>query len=192
MKIVHDIFVKMNDFFQALGVPGLALNAFIESFFLVPPPDFLLITMDLLKLEKALFYALVCTIGSVAGALVGYAIGYWGGRPAFNFIFRKHHDQLEKVECLYNKYGCAAVFFSAFTPIPYKVFTIASGILRMNVGAFTLMSFLGRGGRFFLVSVVLMLFGQTIKQYIEWVIIAVTLVIIVFFIVLYKKRKSFV
>ncbi len=187
---MHEIFIKMNDYFQALGVQGLALNAFIESFFLVPPPDFLLITMDLLKPDKALFYALVCTIGSVAGAVVGYAIGFWGGRPVFNLIFRNKHEQLEKVEAIYNKYGVAAVFASAFTPLPYKVFTIASGILKMNLPAFIAASFVGRGLRFFLVSVVLMLFGEVIKQYIEWVIAAATLIIVVFFVVVYKKRKT--
>jgi membrane protein YqaA with SNARE-associated domain len=189
---MHEIFIKMNDFFQALGVQGLALNAFIESFFLVPPPDFLLITMDLLKPEKALFYALVCTVGSVAGAFVGYGIGYWGGRPAFNFLFPKHHRQLEKIECLYNKYGVAVGFLGAFSPFPYKIFTIASGILKLNLPVFIATGLIGRGGRFFLVSLVLMLFGEMIMQYIEWVIAVVTLVIIAFFVILYKKRKSFV
>ncbi|MDR1167660.1 MAG: DedA family protein [Heliobacteriaceae bacterium] len=184
---MHGILIEMNNFFQAMGAKGLALNAFIESFFLVPPPDFLLITMDLLKPQKAVFYAAVCTAFSVLGALVGYAIGFWGGRPAFNFIFKNKQEQLSKVEKLYGKYGCAAVFFSAFTPIPYKIFTIASGILNMNLAAFTAASILGRGLRFFIVSVVLMLFGEMIKQYIEWVILGVTLVIILFFAVIYKK-----
>ena len=86
---MHEIFVRMNDIFQAMGVEGLALNAFIESFFLVPPPDILLIAMDLANPSKALFYAFICTIASVIGGGAGYAIGYWGGRPAFNWIFRK-------------------------------------------------------------------------------------------------------
>ena len=97
---MHEIFVAMNEFFKALGVQGLALNSFIESFFLVPPPDFLLIALDLAKPDKALFYALVCTVASVLGAAVGYGIGYWGGRPAFNFIFRKNKDKFEAVEKL--------------------------------------------------------------------------------------------
>ncbi len=190
---MHEIFIKMNDFFQSMGIQGLALNSFIESFFLVPPPDFLLIAMDLAKPKNALFYALICTIASAIGGAIGYAIGYWGGRPAFNWFFRKGgKEKFEAVENLYNKYGTLAVFFSAFTPIPYKVFTIASGILSMNFFKFMLASFFGRGLRFFIVSIVLMLFGEAIKQYIELVIIAVTAVIILFFIVLYKKRKSFI
>ena len=201
---MHEIFVQMTDFFKSMGIWGLALNSFVESFFLVPPPDFLLIVMDLANPAKSLWYALVCTIASVFGGAVGYGIGYWGGRPAFNWLFRKGRpafnwlfrkggkEKFEAVENLYNKYGTLAVFFSAFTPIPYKVFTIASGILSMNFWKFMLASFLGRGLRFFIVSIVLMLFGEAIKQYIELVIIAVTLLIILFFVILYKKRKSLI
>lgn len=190
---MHEIFVRMNDIFQAMGVEGLALNAFIESFFLVPPPDILLIAMDLANPSKALFYAFICTIASVIGGGAGYAIGYWGGRPAFNWIFRKSGmEKFEAVEALYNKYGTFAVFFSAFTPIPYKVFTIASGILSMNFWKFMLASFFGRGLRFFIVSIVIMLFGEAIKQYIELVIILVTVLMILFFVILYKKRKLLV
>lgn len=190
---MHEIFIKMNDFFQAMGVEGLALNSFIESFFLVPPPDFLLIAMDLATPKNALYYAFICTIASAVGGAVGYGIGFWGGRPAFNWLFRKGgKEKFEAVEKLYNKYGVTAVLLAAFTPIPYKVFTIASGILNMNFLKFMLASFVGRGARFFIVSIVLMLFGEAIKQYIELVIIAVTLIIILFFVILYKKRKSLI
>lgn len=185
---MHEFMIRMNELFQSLGVPGLALNSFIESFFLVPPPDFLLITMDLAKPEKALYYAAICTVASALGGAVGYFLGFFGGRPLFNFIFKNKHEQFEKVEKLYNQYGSMAVFFAAFTPIPYKIFTIASGILNMNFWKFLLASIFGRGLRFFIVSFVLMLFGPTIKHYIEWVIIAVTIVIVVFFVILYKKR----
>lgn len=188
---MHELLSQINNFFQTLGVPGLALNSFIESFFLVPPPDFLLITMDLAKPQNALFYATVCTIASALGGAMGYGIGYFGGRPVFNFLFKNKHEQFDNVEKLYNKYGSTAVFFSAFTPIPYKVFTIASGILNMNFWKFFVASFFGRGLRFFTVSIVLMMFGETIKEYIEWVILGVTALIIIFFIVLYKKRHSF-
>ncbi len=188
---MHEILIKINDLFQSWGVPGLALNSFIESFFLVPPPDILLISMDLAKPEKSLYYATVCTIASALGGAFGYLIGYVGGRPVFNFLFRNKHEQFENVEKLYGKYGSFAVFFSAFTPIPYKIFTIASGILNMNFWKFMLASFLGRGMRFYLVSIILMLFGETIKHYIEWVILGVTVLIILFFVILYKKRHMF-
>lgn len=188
---MHELldFHAMIEYFQQFGTLGLALNSFIESFFLVPPPDFLLIIMDLAKPEKALWYAFVCSIASIWGGIVGYLIGFIGGRPVFNWIFRKNPEQFEKVEELYNKYGSIAVFFAGFTPIPYKVFTIASGVLSMNIWKFTVASFFGRAGRFFLVSIVLMIFGEWIKQYIELVILAVTALIIVFFVILWLKGK---
>ena len=178
------------EFYRQLGTLGLAINSFVESFFLVPPPDFLLIILDLANPKKALFYAFVCTIASAFGGIVGYFIGKLGGRPIFNLLFRNKHAQFEKVETLYNKYGAVAVLFAAFTPIPYKVFTIASGILNMNFWQFTLASVVGRGMRFFIVSLVLMFFGEAVKQYLELIIFAVTVVIILFFVVLYKKRHK--
>lgn len=196
MEFLHN----MTSYFEALGTWGLALNSFVESFFLVPPPDFVLIFLDLKTPERAIYYATVCTIASILGAIIGYAIGKWLGRPAFDWIFScfqkkgstKAKEYFDKVEIMYNKYGSWAVFFAAFTPIPYKVFTIASGILKMNFLGFIIASFLGRGGRFFVVSIVLMLFGEKIKNHLELVIIACTIVIILFFVILYKKRKHLI
>lgn len=189
---MHELMINLNNYFQSLGVWGLCLNAFIESFFLVPPPDFLLIVMDLANPAKALFYALVCTLASTLGGVVGWLIGKIGGRPVFNWIFRKSHDKFEHVEKMYEQYGSIAVIIAGFTPVPYKIFTIASGILNMNLWKFILASFVGRGARFFLVSIVLMLFGPWIKQYLELIVIAVTIVIILFFVVLYKNRKKMI
>ena len=189
---MHEMFLSMNNFFQNMGVQGLAINSAVESFFLVPPPDFLLIAMDLAKPSQALYFASICTIASIIGAAIGYFIGLFGGRPVFNFLFRNKHDKFDAVEKMYNEYGSFAVFFSAFTPIPYKVFTIASGVLKMNFWKFLLASFFGRGGRFFLVSVVLMFFGEAVKQYLELVIFVVTVLIIIFCIIIYKKRHSLI
>lgn len=185
---MHEILSQLNAIFQSMGVPGLALNAFIESFFLAPPPDILLITLDLAKPEKAFYYASIATLCSAVGGFTGYLIGRFGGRPVFNFLFRNKQEQFNNVEALYGKYGTFAVFFSAFTPIPYNVFTIASGILNMHPLKFFIASVFGRGMRFFLVSTVLMIFGEMIKAYINYVILAVTIIIIIFFFILYKKR----
>ncbi len=78
---MHELldFHAMIEYFQQFGTLGLALNSFIESFLLVPPPDFLLIIMDLAKPEKALWYAFVCSIASILGGIVGYLIGFIGG-----------------------------------------------------------------------------------------------------------------
>ena len=199
------IFSAMDSYFQSLGTLGLALNSCIESFFLVPPPDFLLIAMDLATPNKALYYALVCTLASAIGGVIGYLIGKFGGRPVFIWLLtlfsKKEGSQKRKelksglqkfkeVETLYNKWGVHAVFFAAFTPIPYKVFTIASGILNMNAWAFFFASVVGRGLRFFIVSTVLMLFGEAIKDHLDLIILLATLVIVLFFVILYFKGKS--
>lgn len=190
---MKEIFIQITEYFKSMGIWGLALNSFVESFFLVPPPDIILIIMNMSEPSKALLYALICTIASAIGGAVGYAIGYYGGRPAFNWLFRKGgKEKFDAVEKLYNKYGTMAVFFSAFTPIPYKVFTIASGILDMNFWKFMIASFFGRGLRFFIVSIVLLIFGEAIKQYIELVIISLTIIVVAFYIIIYKKRKSFI
>ncbi len=187
---MHELLVSMNNFFQSLGVTGLALNSCIESFFLVPPPDILLIAMDLAKPEKALYYAFVCTLASAVGGAIGYLIGRFGGRPVFDFFFRNKHEKFDAVEKMYSEYGSFAVFFSAFTPIPYKIFTIASGILKMNFWKFFLASFFGRGARFFLVSLFMMFFGEAFKKYIELCILALTVIIVIFCVIVYKKRHS--
>ncbi|MBQ7765175.1 DedA family protein [bacterium] len=187
---MHEILVSLSNWFQSMGVWGLALNSCIESFFLLPPPDFLLIVMDLAKPEKALFYAFVCTLASAIGGAIGFGIGYWGGRPVFRFLFKKHMDKLEQVEQMYKEYGSFAVFFSAFTPVPYKIFTIGSGILKMDFFKFFSVSLLGRGARFFLVSLVLMFFGEAVKKHLELIILLVTILIVIFCVVVYKKSKK--
>ena len=190
---MKELFIQITQYFEQLGAWGLALNSFVESFFLVPPPDILLGIMDIAQPHNALYFALICTAASALGGALGYGIGYWGGRAVFFKLFRKNgREQLEAAEKMYNKYGSAAVFFSAFTPVPYKVFTIASGILNMNFKKFMIASFFGRGLRFFLVSIVLMLFGDAVKQYIEPIIIIMTVLIIIFYAVVYKKRKSLI
>ena len=150
----------INQYFTELGTIGLALNSCIESFFLVPPPDLLLIAMDLKSPQSALYFAFICTIASAIGGAIGYFIGRFGGRPVFNWLFgliskngnRKAADHLAAA-C----YGQAAV---------------------------------GRGMRFFIVSTVLMIFGEKIKDHIEFVIVGATVVIIAFFYILYKKRNA--
>ena len=191
---MHDLILHITNIFQSLGVPGLVINAGIES--CLPgfplPPDVLLIAMSLSLPQKALFYALICTIGSVTGGIFGYLFGKYGGRPLFNKLFSKSSDKIDAVEKLYEQYGSIAVFFSAFSPIPYNIFTIASGMLKMNIFKFIGVSLLGRGGRFFLVSTILMIFGEAIKQYLNYVIAGVSVLLIAFFVILYKKRHSII
>lgn len=189
---MHEFVLHITKLFESMGLQGLAINAAIESS--LPgfplPPDFLLIAMSLSTPQKAMLIALVCTLASVFGGLIGYTFGYFGGRPLFNHLFKSKAEKLNAVEELYKKYGTVAVLISAFTPIPYNIFTIASGILKLNVFKFLGASLLGRGGRFFLVSTVLMIFGEMIKQYLNLIIIVVSILIIIFFVIVYKKSKK--
>ena len=185
---MHDIFAAVGEFFRTSGPTGLFWNSMIESFFLVPPPDILLGMMTLSEPQKAVYFATLCTLASALGGIVGYFIGYFGGRPIFNFFFRNNHSQFEKVEAFYDKYGSAAVFFAAFTPIPYKVFTIASGVLNMNLAAFTAASIVGRGMRFFIVALGLMFFGEAVKRYLEPTIFVVTILSLVAFLFWYHRK----
>lgn len=185
---MHEILSTMNSWFQQWGVLGLSLNACIESFFLAPPPDIILAAMSLKTPSLALWYALICTLASAVGGVIGYAIGKFGGRPVFDFFLKKRKSQFEKVELLYSKYGLGAVLFSALTPIPYNIFSIASGILKMNFTKFFLASFAGRGMRFFIVSSVIMVFGKTIIKYINWIIILLAIIVIAFGGIIYYKK----
>ena len=181
---------QIQQIFQNYGTLGLSINAFIESFFIAPPPDFLLIAMDLSMPQKALFYALVCTIASAFGGAFGWTFGKFGGRPLFNKFFSKHQENFNKVEKLYEKYGTIAVIFAAVTPVPYNVFAISSGILNMNFLAFLCISFFGRGARFFIVSTFLMLFGEQVLKYFNYIFIATAFVLAIFYYIIYTKRHS--
>lgn len=188
IEFIHDFMHNWYEQFSEMGVWGLGILAFVESSVFLIPPDFLLIAMCLANPSQALLYALICTIFSALGGGFGYSLGKFGGRPVFHFLFKKQEEKLNHVEELYDKYGVWAVLSAAFTPIPYKVFTIASGIFNMNFPGFIFASVVGRGARFFLVAICLMLFGETIKQHLNLVILLVSLVIVIFFVLLYKKR----
>lgn len=189
---MKEIFTGIIQYFQTMGEMGLALLAFIESSVFPVPPDILLVAMSLNLPQKALLFSFICTLFSTLGGAFGYALGKFGGKPLFHRIFRQKEHYLERVECLYNKYGVWAVLGAAFTPLPYKVFTIASGIFTLNFTGFIIASFIGRGARFFIVGLSLMIFGEMIKNYLELIIIGLTLLIAAFFAVIYWKRKKII
>lgn len=147
---------------NSYGQLGLFVVAFAESSFFPIPPDVLIIALVLPPTNANPFITgLVCTVGSVSGAIAGWVIGRWGGRPILDKLF--HPEKVQRVERLYDRYGVSAVLIAAFTPIPYKVFTIASGVFKLNIVGFTVASTIGRGMRFFLVAYLTKWFG-------EWVI----------------------
>ena len=188
MNNVITFFKNCAEHFMAMGEWGLFCLAFMESSFFPIPPDFILIPMCIANPEKALLYATIATTGSALGGVLGYGIGVFGGRPALFFMFRKQYKKIKDIEKLYNKYGVWAVGAAAFTPIPYKIFTIASGIFKMNLTGFTVVSIIGRGLRFFIVAISLMLFGEAIKDNIEIIIAAATVLIVVFYIIVCKWK----
>ncbi|MHB2267854.1 YqaA family protein [Aliihoeflea sp. PC F10.4] len=148
---------------------ALAGVSFIESSFFPIPPDALLIPMVLAERRRWLRYALVCTIASVLGALLGYVIGAWLfdaiGRPILAFYGKE--DSFTQVADWYNTWGGWGVLFAAVTPFPYKVLTIFSGATGLNLVTFVIVSIIGRGLRFFLVAWLLYRIGEPIRLFIE-------------------------
>lgn len=147
----------------------LAAVSFTESSFFLVPPDVLLIPMVLAARTKWFKIAFVCTIASVLGGLFGYAIGAFLfdeiGRPILDLYHAT--DKFEAARLAYNEHGVWIVFTAGFSPIPYKIFTIASGVSGMDPVSFTLASLVGRGARFFLVAILLWRFGAPIQAFIE-------------------------
>jgi membrane protein YqaA with SNARE-associated domain len=172
------------------GVPALFVLAFIESSVFPIPPDVLLIALALSAPTRAFRFAAWCTVGSVLGGLFGYLIGYalWEAFRPYLIPAVFSQDKFTAVTDKYNEYGALAVFIAAFTPIPYKVFTIAAGVAKLNLAAFTGASIVGRGGRFFLVALVIRVAGPTARQlidrYFNLVTIAGTLLLVGAFLLL--------
>jgi len=159
------------------GPLGLFVLSFAESSFFPIPPDILLIALGLANPKMSFFLAAITTAGSVLGAMFGYFIGLKGGRP----ILRKFVKE-EKITTIHNyfaKYDAWAVGIAGFTPIPYKVFTIAGGVFYINFLRFVLVSILARGARFFMVGTVIYFFGETAKVYIDKYFNIITVVFII-------------
>ncbi len=147
------------------GTVALAVIAFAESSFFPIPPDVLLIALALGRPDLAFWYAAVCTVGSAAGGVAGYGIGYGGGRPVVEWLFGR--AKVELVHRYFQRYEAWAVGIAGFTPIPYKVFTIGAGVFYVDFKIFVLSSVVSRGARFFLVAGLLFLFGPPIREFIE-------------------------
>ncbi len=151
------------------GVPALALLAVAESSFFPVPPDILLIALAISIPRRAIRYALICTVASVVGGMLGYAIGVYGYELIGQRIVSFYHGEavMEKVRVWYDAYGFFGVLIAAVTPIPYKVFTIASGVFDFDFSTFLAASVLGRGLRFFTVAGLIYAFGAPIKSFID-------------------------
>ncbi|PCI34278.1 MAG: cytochrome B [Alphaproteobacteria bacterium] len=147
----------------------LAAFSFAESSFFPIPPDILLIPMVLAAPTRAWRIALVCSIASVFGGIFGYYIGYalfeTAGQPIIDFYGMQ--EKFIWFQAKYNEWGAWIVGLAGFTPIPYKVFTIASGLTQLDLTTFIVASALSRAARFFLVAALLWKFGTPIRIFIE-------------------------
>lgn len=138
------------------ALPALAAVAFIEATFPFVPPDVMLGPMVLARRERAWLYAGVCTAASVLGGCAGYAIGYFGSGLALKLLALSHHaDGLAQFQALFAKVGLAVILIKGFTPVPYMVITLASGVAHFSLPVFVAASIVTRGGRFFLEATLL-------------------------------------
>ncbi|UCG77534.1 MAG: DedA family protein [Nitrospirota bacterium] len=151
------------------AIPALFVLSFAESSFFPVPPDVLLIALALSIPNRSLRYAFICSVASVLGGILGYAIGYFGyetiGKPIIDIYHG--HSVMEQIRSYYDSYGFLGVLTAAVTPIPYKVFTISSGFFKFSFVSFVIASVIGRSLRFFLVAGLIWKFGPPIKEFID-------------------------
>ena len=154
----------------------MAAISFAESSFLPLPPDFLLIPMTLAQPRRVWFIATVCTIASVLGGFVGYAIGYFLfdaiGRPVLEFYHAM--DKYEALKGGFAQWGAWIIILKGLTPIPFKLVTITSGVAKFDLVTFALTSLVSRSLRFFLLAALLWRFGEPVRDFIERRLMLVT------------------
>ncbi len=143
--------------------------AFIESSFFPIPPDVMLIPMSLAYPQRAYWFALWCTIASVAGGVLGYAIGalLYDSVGAWLIQIYGYGNKVEAFREAYAQWGAWIILLKGLTPIPYKVVTITSGFAGYNFGLFILFSVIARAGRFFVIAFLLHRFGDQARHFIE-------------------------
>ncbi|MFL1780338.1 DedA family protein [Candidatus Hepatincolaceae symbiont of Richtersius coronifer] len=163
----------------------LFLVAFSESSFFPIPPDLLLIPMVFAIPKKAFYYAFITSLASVLGGVFGYFIGYLFYQGFLeslivNFGYQEHFNYFKN---FYSQYGLAAIFIAGFTPIPYKIATIASGVFKANLLGFIIMSLLSRGLRFFLLAGIAALYqkqgAQIVKRHFKIIFLLISVLVFI-------------
>lgn len=153
------------------ALPALVILSFAESSFFPIPPDILLMAMCFARPQKWLLYSAWCTAASVAGGVLGWYLGwgFWELTKGFFFDIVPGFtpEVFDKVQHLYQDNAFLAILTAAFTPIPYKVFTVAAGVCAVSIPTLIMASLLGRGGRFFLVGGIIRFFGPKAKPFLE-------------------------
>jgi membrane protein YqaA with SNARE-associated domain len=183
LRRIYDWCVASADKPYALWVLGAV--SFAESSFFPVPPDIMLLPMSLARPKRAWLFAALCTVASVAGGMLGYAIGAMLYDSVGHWLISLYGlgDKVEAFRAGYAQWGAWIILLKGLTPIPYKLVTITSGFAGYNIWLFVLCSIIARGGRFFLVAVVLNRYGDPIRAEIEkrlglWVaVLAIVLVL---------------
>ncbi len=182
MRLFENIYHAVIRFSRRGDAPYyLALLSFVESFILpFPPPDVMLAPMSIAQPRRAMRFAALTLVFSVLGGLIGYLIGAFLFDLAEPFIIEwGYQSRFQTVMGWFGQWGFLAVLVAGFSPVPYKIFTIAAGVLNLALIPFVLASILGRGARFYLLAWSLAKFGPAIEprliKYIEiigWAIVA--------------------
>jgi membrane protein YqaA with SNARE-associated domain len=148
---------------------SMAAIAFAESSFFPIPPDVMIVPMILADRSKAYRIATICTIASVLGGIVGYGIGYFLYDSVGQWLMRVYGmtHGIEQFRHWYAQWGAAIILIKGFTPIPFKIVTIASGFAAFNFPLFLITSLITRGARFFIVAWLLKRFGEPVQRFIE-------------------------
>lgn len=153
------------------GTPALGLISFSESSFFPIPPDVLQIALSISKPKRSFFYALVSTGGSVLGAMLGWVIGFYLWESIDSYVLGVipglEQENFDKVKARFDDHAFLALFTSAFTPIPFKVFTIGAGMFSISLPTLVAASLVGRASRFFLVATFIFIFGKQVTYYLD-------------------------
>jgi len=178
---------------EELGVWGLILITFLDSFISPIPPEVLFIPLSLVDPSNALWLAAVTTVVSVVGAFVGYGLGLKGGRPLVKRIFSE--KKVAAAENIIQTHGVMAVLVASFTPVPFKLITVSSGALCLSLKKLIFWSTLGRGARFFVVAGIITLYGQSAREFLEsptfsWLTLGAGIVGIIAYLVRMRHRSN--
>ncbi|QOZ13575.1 YqaA family protein [Bradyrhizobium sp. CCBAU 51765] len=167
LKRIYDWCIDAAHKPYALWIMGVV--SFAESSFFPVPPDVMLIPMSLARPQRAWLYAAVCTATSVLGGIVGYAIGALLFDSVGQWLIQVYGlgDKVDAFRASYAEWGAVIILLKGLTPIPYKLVTITSGFAGYNIILFILCSIVARGGRFFVVAILLNRYGDWIRVRIE-------------------------
>lgn len=171
---------------------ALSVISFAEASFFPIPPDPLLVALCLGKPRRSLWFAFICSAFSVLGAVFGYLIGWgiWEHVNNFFFEYILKEQAFKYVQVSYQNNAFLALLGAAFTPIPFKVFTIAAGVFKVNLLVLIIASALGRSARFFLEAVLILYYGPRIKDFIEKYFNILTLAAFLVFVILILVFRS--